>query len=200
MSSLPLLATTGAFRPARIANGFAADRRFALVGVEPPPVLPKEPDIDPEEAAFEAGRAQGRLEALETARREEADRDAARGQIELAFARMNEAALLQLRDRLRQTVLALCEDAIAPLAIDADGLVLRVERAAAMLRRAQDEKRVLLNPADFDLVAARLPAGLDCAPDPAVERGGLRIETADGGVEDGPRQWRRILEEAFREC
>ena len=201
MSSLPLLATTGAFRPARIAAGFAADRRFALVGTGPQPLPPPaEPDIDLEEVAFEAGRAQGRLEALETARREEADRDAARGQIELAFARMNEDALLQLRDRLRQTVLALCEEAIVPLAIDADGLVLRVERAAAMLRRAQDEKRVLLNPTDFDLVAARLPAGLDCAPDAGVERGALRIETADGGVEDGPGQWRRILAEAFREC
>ncbi|KHL26273.1 hypothetical protein PK98_07315 [Croceibacterium mercuriale] len=202
MSSLPLLATSGGFRPVRTAAGFAVDRRFALIGVEPvpAPLPPAEPEIDLEEAAFEAGRAQGRLEALEAARREEADRDAARGQIELAFARMNQEALQELRDRLRQTVLALCEDAIAPLAIDADGLVLRVERAAAMLRRAQDEKRVLLHPADFDLVAARLPAGLDCAPDPGIERGGLRIETADGGVEDGPGQWRRILAEAFREC
>mgnify|MGYP004552044967 CR=1 FL=1 len=54
--------------------------------------------------------------------------------------------------------------------------------------------------ADVAAAAARLPAGLDCAPDPGVERGGLRIETADGGVEDGPGQWRRILAEAFREC
>lgn len=200
MSSLPLSAAAGTFRPVRKAGGFAADRRFTLVVAEPAPSVSDEPGIDPEEAAFEAGRAQGRLDALETARREEADRDAARGQIELAFARMNEDALLQLRDRLRQTVLALCEEAIMPLAIDADGLVLRVERAAAMLRRAQDEKRVLLNPADFDLVAARLPAGLDCAPDAGVERGALRVETADGGVEDGPGQWRRILAEAFREC
>jgi flagellar assembly protein FliH len=201
MSSLPLPAPSAGFRPMRVAGGFAADRRFSLVPADAVPLaVLAEPAIDPAEAAFAAGRAQGRLEAMEDARREEADRDAARAQIELAFARMNTQALAELRDRLRQTVLALCEDAIAPLALDPAALALRVERATGLLRRAQDEKRVLLHPDDFALVAARLPAGLDCAPDPGVERGGLRIETPDGGVEDGPGQWRRILAEAFREC
>ena len=69
-----------------------------------------------------------------------------------------------------------------------------------MLRRTQDERRVLLNPDDVLLVEARLPQGLEIEADPSVERGALRIETADGGIEDGPSQWRRILAEAFREC
>jgi len=194
MSSLSALRTLGT------AGGFAADRRFTLV--EPAASLPVivEPGPDPLEEAFERGRRQGVAEATDRARAAEAERDGARRQIELAFSRMNDVELAELRDRLRLTVLALCEEAIAPLALDLDALALRVERAAAMLRRAQDEKRVALNPEDFALVVARLPAGLEAVPDPLVERGSLRIDTADGGIEDGPGQWRRILAEAFREC
>ena len=101
---------------------------------------------------------------------------------------------------LRQTVLAQCEQAVLPLAIDAVGLSARITRAVAMLQRAQDERRVLIHPDDLALVHAHLPTGLVVEADPSVERGALRIETPDGGVEDGPSQWRRILAEAFREC
>jgi flagellar assembly protein FliH len=87
-----------------------------------------------------------------------------------------------------------------PLAIDPVGLAARIEAAVGLLRRSQDERRVLLNPEDLALVQARLPDGLVVEPDASVERGALRIETTDGGIEDGPSQWRRILAEAFREC
>ena len=76
----------------------------------------------------------------------------------------------------------------------------KLDRAVAMLQRAQDERRVLIHPDDLALVHAHLPTGLVVEADPSVERGALRIETPDGGVEDGPSQWRRILAEAFREC
>ena len=41
---------------------------------------------------------------------------------------------------------------------------------------------------------------LDLRADASVERGGLRVETEDGGVEDGPEQWRRAIEEALGSC
>ena len=69
-----------------------------------------------------------------------------------------------------------------------------------MLQRAQDERRVLLHPEDLALVEGRLPEGIALVPDPAIERGGLRIDSEDGGIEDGPAQWRRILAEAFGAC
>jgi flagellar assembly protein FliH len=69
-----------------------------------------------------------------------------------------------------------------------------------MLQRSQDERRVLLNPEDLKLVEGRLAAGLIVEADANVERGGLRIETPDGGIEDGPVHWRRVLAEAFGEC
>ena len=77
---------------------------------------------------------------------------------------------------------------------------MRIERAVALLRRRQDESRVRLHPEDLALVAGRLPEGLMLEADPTLERGALRVETADGGVEDGPSQWRAILAEALGTC
>jgi len=190
MSSLPLLAMA----PAR---GFAPDRRFSAMTA---PAEAAEPQVDPLEEAFARGHAQGHAEALALAERRAADAEAAREQIELAFARLDEQCAAELREKLRQTVLALCEEAVAPLAIDPDGLCRRIERAVSMLRRKGDERLVRLHPDDLALIAQRLPAELAVEPDPSLERGALRIDTADGGIEDGPLQWRAILAEAFREC
>lgn len=190
---VPLLALGRIGRSA----GFARNPRYsAMVAAVPEPT----PGPDPLIEAFERGYAEGTAVARAEADQRERERDAASERIELALAQMDQQAMAELRERLRQTVMELCEQAVMPLALDMDGLAHRVERATAMLQRAQDERRVLLNPADFALMQARLPAGLAAEPDPSVERGALRIETPDGGIEDGPRQWRRALAEAFREC
>jgi flagellar assembly protein FliH len=195
MSSLPLTRTGR-------ATGFEPDVRFLTVaGVRrgaPAPVAAVQ--TDPLNDAYENGYRDGAAMAAEDARQAEAERDAARRAIELAFSRLDADDVVELRERLRQTVLALCEAAVLPLAIDAGGLAARVERAVSMLQRAQDERTVRLHPEDLALVRDRLPGSLKIEPDPSVERGGLRIETADGGVEDGPSHWRRYLAEAFREC
>lgn len=194
MSSLPL---TQLARPA----GFARDTRFAgLFGAVAEESAEASPQADPLTDAYECGYREGAAMAAEEARRDEEERDAARHAIERAFGRLDEGDAARLRDRLRQTVLALCESAVLPLALDAEGLAARVERAVSMLRRAQDERVVRLHPEDLALVGDRLPGSLKVDPDPSVERGGLRIETADGGIEDGPSHWRRYLAEAFREC
>ena len=56
------------------------------------------------------------------------------------------------------------------------------------------------DPEDLELVKASVPASLELVADGSVERGGLRVETDDGGVEDGPQQWRRALAEIFDTC
>jgi flagellar assembly protein FliH len=193
MSSLPL-ALLGK-RPE-----FARDGRFAGLFGAPPAAEAAEPELerDPVAEAYARGYAEGAAHAAEDARLAEQTRDAARSAIELAFARLNTDDAAQLSERLRQTVLALCEAAVLPLALDTEGLAVRVERAVGMLQRAQDERVVRLHPEDLVLIGARLPAALTVEADPSVERGGLRIETADGGVEDGPSHWRRTLTEAFQ--
>ncbi|MEO0061639.1 MAG: hypothetical protein RLZZ08_199 [Pseudomonadota bacterium] len=193
MSSLPIAQM-------QAAGGFAPDRRFAVFTRARPDPADEPPPHDPVKDAFEQGFAEGYSAARSEAVQQEQDRDARRETIELTLARMDEQATQELAERLRQTVLALCEQAVLPLALDAEGLAARINRAVAMLQRAQDDRRVLLHPDDLALVQPRLPAGLAVEADPSVERGGLRIVTPDGGVEDGPGQWRRILAEAFREC
>jgi flagellar assembly protein FliH len=47
---------------------------------------------------------------------------------------------------------------------------------------------------------SRLPPALEVLPDPALERGALRIETQAGGVEDGPAHWHRAIAEALAQC
>ncbi len=193
MSSLPfeLLSNRGSFsRDPRFSSLLAAKARTEA----------DLPVVDPLEEAFERGFAEGTAQAREAALRAERERDAQRQAIELAFARLDEESAAELREKLRLTVLALCEETILPLALDPDGLAARVEKATSMLQRSQDERRIMLHPDDLALVADRLPAGLTVESDASVERGALRIETADGGVEDGPAQWRQILAEAFREC
>jgi len=69
-----------------------------------------------------------------------------------------------------------------------------------MLQRKHDQRIVHIHPEDLELVKASVPASLELVADGSVERGGLRVETDDGGVEDGPQQWRRALAEIFDSC
>lgn len=120
--------------------------------------------------------------------------------IEFGLSRLDAAMQSELADRLRETVIALCETAIAPAALDPDVLTRRVTVAAAMLARAEDQRVIRLHPEDLALIAARLPEDWHFEPDASLERGALRVEGAAGGVEDGPEQWRRAIDEALRQC
>lgn len=176
------------------AAGFRSDPRFA-----PAPVREAD-NTDPLARAWAEGHAAGLAEArAEAAARTDADA-AARGRIELALARLDAEQAETMRQRLLATVEALCEAAIAPLALDREALTARVARAAAMLSRADDDKVLRLHPDDLALVARNLPEGLETLADRSLDRGALRIETASGGVEDGPAHWRRAIAEALRLC
>lgn len=156
--------------------------------------------VDPVAEAHARGRQEGRAEALAEMAAQRAEEDAAREAITLSFARFDEESGQALRERLRETVMALCEDAVLPLALDIEGLHRRVEAAAALLQRKTDERVIRLNPSDHALVLPLIDPNLTLLPDPAIERGALRIDTEDGGVEDGPVQWREAIAEALGQC
>lgn len=178
------------------SSGFASDPRFG--GGAPPPE--PEDEEDPIARAWQDGHAAGFAEAHQAAL-ELAEAEAeGRAAIELSLARLDAELAEQLRQKLFATVEALCAAAIAPLALDTQALAARVERATAMLARADDDKLLRLHPDDLKLVAKQLPKGLEVQTDTALERGSLRIESQSGGVEDGPAHWRRAIAEALAQC
>ncbi|MDP3550927.1 MAG: FliH/SctL family protein [Novosphingobium sp.] len=193
-----------------MSAGFARDRRFFRdlvipeVHLDAPSAHQDAPDDtevpDPVAEAWAEGYARGMGEAQEAAAQIIAEQEAARSKIELSLSRLDAAMQSDLKDRLRETVIALCESAIAPAALDPEGLTRRVEVAAAMLARAEDARVIRLHPEDLALIAARLPEDWHFEPDASLERGAVRVEGAIGGVENGPEQWRLSIVEALRQC
>lgn len=185
-------------------GSFTADSRFVARDDAPvpdaEPAAPPEPAEDPLARAFADGFEAGMAEAQAAAEAAAIEADAQRAKFALSFERLNAELAESLRQKLHETVIALCEDTLRPLALDHAALAARVERAVAMFSRADDERVIRLNPEDLDLVAALLPAEWTFLPDPALDRGALRVETATGGAEDGPDQWRRDIAEALRLC
>ena len=203
VAGLPLSGLAG-------STGFRSDARFAAapeVAVEdhppappvPDPEVPEEP-LDPLDVAWAEGWSAAMAEAESRIAAREAEDAAAREGLALSFARLDRELEEELRLRLRDTVAALCESALAPLALDEDALLARIDRAVAMLARADDERVIRLNPEDMRLIAPRLAAEWTVRADPALERGSVRVESPNGGVEDGPVQWRRAIGEALHQC
>lgn len=180
-------------------NGaFTRDERYG--GSRKSELQPEPEPADPLEEAFALGYAQGAQDANDAASAARAAEDEGRARIELALGRMDGAHVQELEQRLRQTVLTLCEGVIGQVAIDPVALTARIGVAAAMLARAADERVIRLHPEDLALVGANLPEDWHFEPDPALERGALRVEGAAGGVEDGPALWRTALEDALAQC
>lgn len=178
-------------------GGFTASNRYARAVVEPAAAAePVDAVAEAYRSGFEDGQISARADAEALLVRERAERAA----IELAFARFDMESAQALRETLRATVHALCDDAVLPLALDCNALARRIELAAAMLQRKHDQRIIHIHPEDLALVRDSVPPELELRPDATIERGGLRVETDDGGVEDGPQQWRRAIAEAFDSC
>lgn len=141
---------------------------------------------------FRAGLAQTHAEVANDA--------AATARLEQAFVALLDSEAAAQAEKLRETVIALTGSVFEAAAIDHDLLYRRIDAALALLRRSTDERVLRLNPDDLALVAERLPAGLEARSDASLERGALRLETAAGGVEDGPAHWREAIAAAVRAC
>ncbi len=191
-----VLAASSLYPP---SAGFRGDARYSGAPRSPVSARPA-PLEDPLERAFAEGFASGVEQACaESEARAKAEAEA-REALGLSFARLDRELTEQLRQRLRDTVATLCEAALAPMALDQDALLRRIEQALALFARADDERVIRLNPDDIALVSPRLASDWQVEPDPALARGALRIEAANGGVEDGPAQWRAAITEAFEQC
>lgn len=182
-------------------RGFSPDARFSRDFVSPPAEeIAAEPEIDPLEQAYERGLLEGQAAAQAEYDQQLADLQQHYAGLGTALAALARDEGDRLRERLRDTVIALCEASTLPFALDTELLARRVERAAGMLLRAQDERRVKLNPEDLELVRDLVPDDLVLEADGSLPRGALRVETGDGGIEDGPETWRQAIAEALGQC
>lgn len=195
MSSFPFEALSAPTSGFLCDPRFASDASFQLARRAPPPDF-----ADPVAAAWQKGYDEALASARLDAERAAGERDATVRQLELRLGTIEAETEAALAEKLRLTVLALCARAIAPLAVDEKALLRRISQALELLRRTSDDCTLVLHPDDLALLRLKLPEAVRTLPDPSLERGGLRLETASGGIEDGPAQWRRLIEEAFDRC
>lgn len=184
----------------RGSEGFSRDLRYTSNALAPRPVEPEMDTPDPLASAYAEGYAAGVAEANAAAEAREMIDEAARRHFAFSFSKLDADLAEALRDKMHQTVTALCKSVLHPLALDAGALARRVETAVSMFVRADDERVIRLHPDDVALIAAKLPPDWQFIPDAALERGALRVETSSGGIEDGPVQWRAAITEALRLC
>lgn len=186
------------------SSGFRSDSRYMHAPEpEPEPAFADPPEPEPEDPvarAFSDGFAAGVTEAAAHAEAIALESAAAREGLALALEKLDGALAEDLRLRLRDTVAALCEAALAPYALDEKALMRRIDKAVSMFARADDERVIRLNPLDIPFLDPRFAAEWHVEPDPALPRGALRVETPNGGVEDGPEQWRRTIAEVLHQC
>ena len=183
--------------PGRGKSMFCVDPRFTAVTVAEDPALPAE---DPFAVTYAEGFAAGVEQAQAEAEARAASEAEARAALTLSLERLDAEMAEMFRQRLEDTVIALCEATLAPLALDRDAVVARAERACAMFSRAEDDRVIRLHPDDVTFVKKSLAANWNILPDPSLPRGSLRVETASGGLEDGPEQWRQAIIETVRSC
>jgi len=144
--------------------------------------------------AFADGQAAGRAVA-----EAEAEAEAARQRaLRLAFRTIDETARDVLADDLAETVIALCEAALADCAIDKDALLARCHAAAKRIGGAAEALTLHLHPDDLTTLDTAALGGWQVMPDPALDRGAVTIAGPEGAVSDGPAEWRRAIAAAVR--
>lgn len=190
-SWMAMLAEPQAFRE---ALPFAQRQETAA---EPEPESEPEPAVPAADVLAQA-YAEGVVAGRAAAEAEAAAEAARQRTLRLAFRALDEAALAALSQDLSETVITLCDGALAGAALDGDALLARCHAAARRIGGAAATLRLHLHPDDIALIGAEALAGWAVVPDPTLERGGVLIEGADGAISDGPADWRRAIATAVR--
>ncbi|QWC57396.1 hypothetical protein F7D01_10135 [Erythrobacter sp. 3-20A1M] len=185
------------------ANPFVPDSRFDGTMVVLAPPIEETTEAD-HAAALEAARndgfAAGIAHASAQAQIEAEEVERSREKLRLSFQRLDETARRELADRLAETVVGLCEDALMPLTLDRERLQQRCFDAAERIGEAKEALTLMLHPDDTVALDPEFAAGWTIEADPMLERGALRLEGNDGGVSDGPMEWAAALRAAFAAC
>ena len=109
----------------------------------------------------------------------------ARGRLAEALEMLAPAPSGMLSTMLSATVVRLVEQIVGEVEIDIERLVQRCDTVAAFIEEHDEKGALHLNPDDIALLDGE-EIGVKLVADHAMHRGCVRLETADGWVEDGP--------------
>ena len=119
----------------------------------------------------------------------------ARNRLAEALELLTPAPSGMLSTMLSATVVRLVEQIVGEVEIDIERLLQRCDTVAAFIEENDAKGALHLNPEDIALLEGE-EVGVRLVPDQALHRGCVRLETADGWVEDGPDvrlSWLRSL-------
>lgn len=165
-------------------------RQSGPLAAAPPPVAaapvpPPADPVDPVEQASAEGFAQGFDEGMRIATEGFAADEEAKARLARALEQIAPAANGALSSLLSAAVLRLVTQVVGTAGVDTALLTKRVEAVAAFIEEEQGRKSLRLHPDDIALLAGH-EFGFALSPDPALTRGSVRLDTAEGWIEDGP--------------
>ena len=169
---------SGGFR-----NRFAEDHGFH--GQAMHDAAPAMTDEDILEQARMEAFAQGFDEGCRVIGDGQAAEAEARNRLAEALELLTPAPSGMLSTMLSATVVRLVEQIVGEVEIDIDRLVQRCDTVAAFIEENDAKGALHLHPDDIALLEGEV-IGVKLVPDAAMHRGCVRLETADGWVEDGP--------------
>ncbi len=191
-----LAGTTPADIPAWIGR-LATSRGFQARAQDAAQAKPRECAEDATaiavQAAYEQGFAEGKVAAHGAIDHE----TGVAGTLGLALAKLDDAAMRSIRQRLTQTVAALCEQVIEPHLTDRAAIEKRCGDALQWFDQAPSRLVLQLHPDDIALLSADMRAVWTIRAAPDVARGTLQVEGPDGIMRDGPDEWRRAIVQAL---
>ncbi|MET0370769.1 MAG: FliH/SctL family protein [Sphingobium sp.] len=131
--------------------------------------------------AFTMGFDEGNRVATEAAAADQA----AATRLAEALEMLAPAPSGMLSTLLSATVVRLVEQIVGEVEIDIERLLQRCDTVAAFIESDDSKGALFLHPQDMPLLEGH-EVGVRLVPDPSMHRGCVRLETADGWVEDGP--------------
>lgn len=144
-----------------------------------------EPENDPIDQAHMAGFSQGFEEGYRAASEDRSGEIEARDRLTAALDMLAPAPSGMLSTMLSATVVRLVEQIVGEVEIDIERLVQRCDTVAAFIEDNSDKSALHLHPDDVTLLEGET-IGVPLVTDKSMQRGCVRLETADGWVEDGP--------------
>lgn len=169
------------------ARGGAFTARFAdgQEVLRPRGATRPEGRTDPLEQAKAEAFAQGFDEGMRVAIEGFSADEETKARLALALEQIAPAADAALSSLLSAAVLRLVTQIVGEVSVDAGLLARRVEGVCRFIEEGQSRNSLHLHPDDIAMLGPR-DFGFPLTPDQGLSRGSVRLETADGWIEDGP--------------